>query len=473
MFVFFGLVLAMQASAQTSPYVTSFTASSMSLQNAYTTVLSWNIAGGNGSNLYFYCPTGVSVHDENGSSVACNTAVNTGNYASGSAAYTFFNVGGSAVSFPVRLVPRNDNGSENSSGSANITLSVSSAPQLITDFSASTLYPNPGDTVTFSWTGVYIGGVNFWLSCADAVTYATKDSSASYKCGTIALENDLPATGSFEMKIANTSFLGVPIRVTVMPSQGEGMYNGIKGVSLDLLVGGYVPPASPSLDSFTSGKPVVYSGEPFDVSWTTSHAKGLNVQFQCDASRIVVSAVVGTTTTALACNAPAFSPALDTAGTATISIAHKEPSSSYTEVSLVPLLQRDDGTYLPIASKTFKVKAFAAAAPVSAFPSASVLPTGLQTQNPPTATLVSSNKILFTLPLELGSKGAQVTALQEFLASDKIIYPEGLVTGYFGGLSDAAVKRFQVKYGLAGPGNPGYGYVGPKTRAKLNELIAE
>lgn len=57
------------------------------------------------------------------------------------------------------------------------------------------------------------------------------------------------------------------------------------------------------------------------------------------------------------------------------------------------------------------------------------------------------------------------------LAQDTAVYPEGLVTGYFGAATRRAIQRFQEKYGIAAPGDPGYGLVGPKTRAKVNELL--
>jgi peptidoglycan hydrolase-like protein with peptidoglycan-binding domain len=80
---------------------------------------------------------------------------------------------------------------------------------------------------------------------------------------------------------------------------------------------------------------------------------------------------------------------------------------------------------------------------------------------------------LFTKTLYLGVSGSDVKRLQEFLAEDPAIYPEGKVTGYFGALTLKAVKRFQEKYGIATPGDPGYGRVGPLTRAKLNSLVEQ
>ncbi len=67
--------------------------------------------------------------------------------------------------------------------------------------------------------------------------------------------------------------------------------------------------------------------------------------------------------------------------------------------------------------------------------------------------------------------GGEVSELQKFLKSDPTIYPEGLVTGYFGPLTERAVQRFQAANGIIAYGTPattGYGVVGPKTRAVLS-----
>jgi peptidoglycan hydrolase-like protein with peptidoglycan-binding domain len=77
----------------------------------------------------------------------------------------------------------------------------------------------------------------------------------------------------------------------------------------------------------------------------------------------------------------------------------------------------------------------------------------------------------FTHGLQYGDTGEDVTQLQIFLKNQGTdIYPEGLVTGYFGTLTQKAVQRFQVKYNIAKSGDAGYGYVGPKTREKINSL---
>lgn len=83
----------------------------------------------------------------------------------------------------------------------------------------------------------------------------------------------------------------------------------------------------------------------------------------------------------------------------------------------------------------------------------------------------------FYTNLFAGSSGKEdIICLQTFLKEqDQIIYPEGLVTGYFGPLTRAAVIRFQEKYAseiLAPLGlNKGTGFVGEKTRDKINRLM--
>lgn len=82
----------------------------------------------------------------------------------------------------------------------------------------------------------------------------------------------------------------------------------------------------------------------------------------------------------------------------------------------------------------------------------------------------------FSRPLSLGSRGDNVRDLQAFLAKDKEIYPEGLITGYFGPLTQRAIQRFQEKHNIVTAGTPsasGYGQFGPKTIAKVKELLEE
>jgi len=75
------------------------------------------------------------------------------------------------------------------------------------------------------------------------------------------------------------------------------------------------------------------------------------------------------------------------------------------------------------------------------------------------------------LALDIETERDIVKHLQQLLAKDTSIYPEALVTGYFGPLTEEAVKRFQGKHTIVSSGTPettGYGLVGPRTAEALH-----
>ncbi len=77
--------------------------------------------------------------------------------------------------------------------------------------------------------------------------------------------------------------------------------------------------------------------------------------------------------------------------------------------------------------------------------------------------------------LRLGSSGTDVSQLQQFLAQDQNVYPEALVSGYYGALTQTAVQRWQVKYNIVSSGGPtttGFGVVGPRTAAAMALLCS-
>lgn len=85
--------------------------------------------------------------------------------------------------------------------------------------------------------------------------------------------------------------------------------------------------------------------------------------------------------------------------------------------------------------------------------------------------------VQITRNLSFGTRHDEVKILQQILAGPPAggadIYPEALVTGYFGPATLRAVQRFQCKYDIVCSGTPrttGWGAVGPKTKAKINQL---
>lgn len=94
----------------------------------------------------------------------------------------------------------------------------------------------------------------------------------------------------------------------------------------------------------------------------------------------------------------------------------------------------------------------------------------------PAAVTSASGKVNLTSNLSKGSRGASAKSLQQFLNTHGFVVAStgpgspGNETTFFGNLTVEAVKKFQVQYNIAASGQPGYGVVGPKTRAKINEL---
>ena len=87
---------------------------------------------------------------------------------------------------------------------------------------------------------------------------------------------------------------------------------------------------------------------------------------------------------------------------------------------------------------------------------------------------VASALSTITSSLDFGASGSNVMSLQQFLAADSSVYPEAIVSGYYGPLTRAAVQRYQCKQGIVCSGSAastGYGRVGPRTLAAINASI--
>ncbi len=81
-------------------------------------------------------------------------------------------------------------------------------------------------------------------------------------------------------------------------------------------------------------------------------------------------------------------------------------------------------------------------------------------------TLASSTpNFHFVRNFKKGDKDIEIEHLQELLVADKDSYPEKYITGYFGSLTEAALKRFQTKHGL-----PQTGFIDNATQKKLNTV---
>lgn len=83
---------------------------------------------------------------------------------------------------------------------------------------------------------------------------------------------------------------------------------------------------------------------------------------------------------------------------------------------------------------------------------------------PVAASAQSASAYAFNTSLTIGSRGADVIALQSFLESKGLLtMPAGVAKGYFGTLTRTAVKAYQMAKGIT----PAAGYFGPITRAAV------
>src|SRR3989338_8576385 len=113
---------------------------------------------------------------------------------------------------------------------------------------------------------------------------------------------------------------------------------------------------------------------------------------------------------------------------------------------------------------------------IPAVPATPAVP-GVSSATPATAAIPA---YVFKKPLSVGVTSADAKALQQILNADPATRvaasgagSPGKETNYFGPATKAAIQKFQVKYKIAKPGEVGYGTLGPKTRAKLNEIAGK
>ena len=101
--------------------------------------------------------------------------------------------------------------------------------------------------------------------------------------------------------------------------------------------------------------------------------------------------------------------------------------------------------------------------------SASTVPTPTPVLSPTPASVSTQPGIIITRILTVGSRGGDVTLLQNFFINQGFL-AQGNNTGYFGPLTQQALKDYQCARQIVCTGSPsstGWGVVGPKTRSSL------
>lgn len=87
----------------------------------------------------------------------------------------------------------------------------------------------------------------------------------------------------------------------------------------------------------------------------------------------------------------------------------------------------------------------------------------------PALAQTSANCPTFTRTLSFGSRGSDVVSLQQFLGAQGLLSSDSF-TGYFGPLTQAAIRQWQTQKSIVSSGtaaSTGFGVVGPRTRAAI------
>jgi len=457
------------------PAIVSYVADPPSASYAIGTDLSWNVVNGLAPDFYITCPAGVTIKKDSGTIIPCNTLTTVSPLAKDIAALSFVNLTGSTQTLGFRLIPKGSDGTEYPDLAQTLDIPVGPVPQPIRYFSSSSSTPASGALVTFTWAGAETSGVNLRFDCEADISILT-DASNPYSavpCDQAAFPTDLPQSGSQALTIVNKSLFTEPVGVKVMPAITPSVYDSTHGVYLTLYVQGATVTPPPAVSSFTASDTSIPSGTPVTFSWAAEYADGANLQFTC-ADGIVMTNQNGS----VPCNTLAFGAPLAATGSTTITFTAVGVPPRPVTAFLLPYVK---GAYDATKGKSIQLTAGAAHSAAPAPPpvsggtnssGASQTSGGGSTTAPP-GSIKAVLAAPITLAMQKGSTGAQVTALQQFLAEDPSLYPEGIVSGYFGSLTESAVQRFQARYGIISSGTAattGYGAVGPKTRSKINSL---
>jgi len=84
--------------------------------------------------------------------------------------------------------------------------------------------------------------------------------------------------------------------------------------------------------------------------------------------------------------------------------------------------------------------------------------------------VIESLKVNFAYDMQYGMTSNDVAKLQAVLKVKGLFPINAQCTGYYGAITKKAVQAFQDQYRIATQNDPGYGRVGPRTRAVLNSL---
>lgn len=462
------------------PSVTLYKASETSINSGQLVTFSWTLANAGGYSFVVPCSGGIVLKRENGISLACDTPISTTQVVNDAIILILYNVSGSPKNITARLIPKTIAGLDYTAASSDVSVSVNTVLQPITSFTAPQTNTMFGKPITVSWTSEIITGVNFQVECNSEITVSSPSYTAAsfLPCGKVIFASDLAPSGSLSLSFSNSNLNLVPYTLKLYPTVvSHTSYDGSHAATLTLNIASDTIPDA-NVTYFTASTTAVNSGEKVKLSWGSDNAIGVNMKLSCN--QMIIATSTQNINQQFPCNAYIFDPVLSPKGDFTLSFINSSILDQIITLTAIPSKQA--GIYDALRGKSFSLTirpafTIASSSPLQLpLPSPSIFPSPSTTASPSFTPLALPSvlpKTSFTQFLKRGSRGAQVSALQEFLKRDVLLYPEGTVSGFFGPATERAVQQFQKKYNLVTSGTPattGYGVVGPKTRNKLNVL---
>lgn len=483
LFLFLSLIylfLPIFASAQS---VTYFSASPTSFISGAQVDFAWTLGNAGGYSFLVTCAPGIKLKYASGGIFPCDTRVSSVVKTNDLIRLIIANVSGGSRTINTKVIPKDGSGQDQDSNAQSVSLSVTTNPQPIAAFSTSATTTVAGQPTTLSWTTQDLEGVNLQVECRDEIKITSSSYTGFLPCGQPIFTTDLGPSSSLSLNFTNSANATLPYKITLLPSITPQSYDGTHTAALTLNIASDIL-KDPIINSFGASTTIVNSGDPLQISWGASHTQGTNLKISC--ANLLTATSSKNPSTILPCGDTfIFSDTMGATSTLTFYFQNKDTGNSNVTLTLIP--EKKAGEYDATRAKNINLiikpvppQSSAIAPTPLPLPPPSLAPSSTTTPKPPPPNLAGSTlsppstspkpKFIFSTFLKRGSQGNSVSVLQQFLKKDITIYPEGLLTGFFGPATERAVKRFQEKYDIARPGIAGYGTVGPKTRAKLNEL---
>ena len=468
-----GIFLFSVVSADT-PVVNSFTVSP-NLESGQAANFDWNISGG-GHSFIIFCAQGIKLRYATTDAVfPCDTKVSISSLASDSISIIIANVSGGPRIVTTRIIPKNANGgADYDAGAKEATIYVNPSRQPFGTFYSNATSTVSGGTTTLFWSSLYLDGVNFQIACNGLITAtSTTYGSSIVPCGKMIFQGDLAGKGSVTFKFNNQSTEDLPLDVTLFPAMSPGVYDGTHAQTITLTLASDAQ--KPISARFNASRSRIFSGDSILFDWSVLNGNGVNIKFTCSPT-LQLRAFSMATTTTLPCGEYAWPVPFQATASTSVTFINLSTTDEVSTATLFPLLK--NGSYDGTNTQTIKLNI--APVPKTPLPSevmnAMIAPpqtvnTSSAVKSSVTTPRVNVQKQVFTRWLSLGFRSPEVLLLQKFLAKDKSVYPEGVISGYFGPATKRAVGRFQIKFGLIKSSkDPAYGVLNVMTRFALNAL---